>query len=58
MTWLGMLAIIAGSYLALKVAGFMLKLVLWAVIVVAGYWWLAPSFGWPPLAEVVQILWG
>jgi len=56
MSWLGLVAVIIGLYLAFKVAGFVLKLALWVLIVVAAYWWLAPFFGWPPLAEVVHVL--
>lgn len=56
MSWLGLVAIIIGLYLAFKVAGVMLKLALWLLIVVAGYWLLAPLFDWPPLAEVIQVL--
>lgn len=56
MSWLGLLAVVIGLYLAFKVAGFVLKLALWVLIVVAGYWFLAPFFGWPPLAEVVHVL--
>lgn len=56
MSWLGMVAVILGLYLVFKVAGFVLKLVLWLLIVVAAYWWLAPMFGWPELAEVVHVL--
>lgn len=56
MSWLGLVAVIIGLYLAFKVAGFVLKLALWVLIVVAGYWFLAPLFGWPPLAEVVHVL--
>lgn len=56
MSWLGMVAVILGLYLVFKVAGFVLKLVLWLLIVVAAYWWLAPMLGWPELAEVVHVL--
>lgn len=53
MSWLGLVAIALGLYLAFKVAGMLVKLVLWVVIVAVGYWWLAPWFGWPPLVDLV-----
>ncbi|WP_165942237.1 DUF4175 domain-containing protein [Luteimonas arsenica] len=56
MSWLGLVAVIIGLYLAFKVAGMVLKLALWVLIVVAAYWWLAPLFGWPSLEEVVYVL--
>ncbi|WP_168199009.1 hypothetical protein [Luteimonas granuli] len=56
MSWLGLVAIIIGLYLAFKVAGMVLKLALWLLIVVAAYWWLAPLFGWPALEEVIHVL--
>ena len=56
MSWLGLVAIIIGLYLAFKVAGLVLKLALWVLIVAAAYWWLAPLFGWPPLEEVIHVL--
>ena len=56
MSWLGLVAIVIGLYLAFKVAGVVLKLALWVLIVVAAYWWLAPLLDWPPLGEVVHVL--
>ncbi|MGV8931422.1 MAG: hypothetical protein ACOH1R_04840 [Luteimonas sp.] len=56
MSWLGIIVIIIGLYLAFKVVSVALKVVLWMLVVVAGYWFLAPFFGWPPLAEVIHVL--
>lgn len=56
MTWLGLVAVIIGLYLAFKVAGMVLRLALWLLIVVAAYWWLAPLFGWPTIEEIVYVL--
>lgn len=56
MSWLGLVAIIIGLYLAFKVVSLVLKVALWGLVIVAGYWVLAPFFGWPPLAEVVHVL--
>jgi len=43
MTLVGILVVVLCLWLALKVAGFFLKLVLW-VAVLAGLWWLASPF--------------
>lgn len=42
MSWLALVAIVVGIYLAIKVAGFALKLVLWVVVLAGAYWLLAP----------------
>jgi len=47
MSWLGMLLIVLGIYLALKVAGFALKLVMWVLVIAGVYWLLAPYLGLP-----------
>jgi hypothetical protein len=44
---IGIALVIIGLYLALKVAGFVLKLVFWAVVLFGLYWLLAPFLGWP-----------
>ncbi|MGH8033271.1 MAG: hypothetical protein ACREO8_13175 [Luteimonas sp.] len=56
MNWLGFVVIVICLYLAFKVAGVVLRLALWMLIVVAGYWFLAPLLGWPPLAEIIHVL--
>lgn len=47
MNWLGMLLIVLGIYLALKVAGFALKLAMWVLVIAGVYWLLAPYVGLP-----------
>ncbi|WP_337245375.1 hypothetical protein [Luteimonas sp. gir] len=56
MSWLGFVLVIVGIWLAFKVAGVVLRLLVTVLILVAAYWWLAPYFGWPPLAEVWHVL--
>lgn len=56
MSWLGIVAVIIGLYLAFKVVSMVLKVALWVMVVVAGYWFLAPLLGWPPLSEVIHVL--
>ena len=47
MSWLGIVLIVVGLYLALKVAGFVLKLAMWALVLLGVYWLLAPMMGLP-----------
>ena len=56
MSWLALVAVIIGLYLAFKVVGVLLKIALWLLVVVAAYWFVGPWFGWPPLTDVVQVL--
>jgi len=49
MSWLGIVLIVLGLYLALKVAGFALKLAMWALVLFGLYWLLAPLLGLPAL---------
>jgi hypothetical protein len=48
-SWLGIVLAVVALYLALKVAGFMLKLALWALLLFGLYWFAAPHLGLPPL---------
>ena len=47
MSWVGIALVVIGLYLALKVAGFAMKLAMWALVLVGAYWVLAPRMGWP-----------
>ena len=49
MSWIGILLVIVGLWLALKVAGFALKLLMWALVLFGLYWLLAPMLGLPPV---------
>lgn len=41
--------VVVGLYLALKVAGFAMKLLMWALVLFGAYWFLAPYLGLPAL---------
>jgi|GEM_PF-660761 len=56
MSWLGFVLVILGIWLAFKVAGVVLRLIVTVLIVIAAYWWLAPYFGWPTLGELFHVL--
>ena len=46
MSWLGILVVVVAGYLALKVAGGLLKLLLGVLVLVGLYMVLAPLTGW------------
>ena len=45
MHWLGIAMMLVGLYLALKVAGTMLKLLMWALVLVGAYLFAVPLLG-------------
>ena len=47
MSWIGLAIVLLALYLAFKVAGVLLKLLLWAVVLAGAYWLLAPLLGLP-----------
>ena len=47
MSWVGIVMVVVGIYLALKVAGFAMKLVMWALVLCGLYWFLSPHLGLP-----------
>lgn len=47
MDWLVILLVIVGLYLAFKVAGFVLKLAMWALVLLGLYWLIGPHLGLP-----------
>jgi hypothetical protein len=47
MSWLGIVLVIVGLYLAFKVAGFVLKLLMWGLVALGIFWLLGPHFSWP-----------
>ena len=47
MSWVEIVLVVVGLYLALKVAGFAMKLLMWALVLFGAYWFLAPYLGWP-----------
>lgn len=47
-SWLGIVVVLVALYLAIKVAGAVLKLVMWGLVLLGLYWFLAPYMGLPP----------
>jgi hypothetical protein len=49
MSWVGIVLVVAGLYLAFKVAGLAMKLAMWALVLLGLYWFFAHLLGWPVL---------
>ena len=49
MSWIAIVLIVIGVWIAIKAAGALLKLVFWGVALAGVYWLLAPYLGaaWP-----------
>lgn len=50
------LLVLVGLYLAFKLVGVVFKLLMWLLVLVGAYWFLAPHLGWPSLSDVVYVL--
>jgi hypothetical protein len=48
MSWLAIVIMIIGIYLAIKVVGFVFKLALIVLVIAALYWLVSPYLGAPP----------
>ena len=49
MSWFGIVIVIIGIWLALKVVGVFFKLAMLALVLFGLYWFLAPYLGLPPI---------
>ena len=47
MSWIAIVLIVIGVWIAIKVAGALLKLLFWGVALAGVYWLLAPYLGLP-----------
>lgn len=47
MSWIAIIVILVGLWLAFKAVGMLVRLVIWAVIIAAVYWLVAPHLGLP-----------
>jgi hypothetical protein len=56
MSWLGLVLLVLGAWLAFKVIGALLKLLMLVVALVGAYWFLAPQLGWPTVSELFYVL--
>ncbi|MDH5832486.1 hypothetical protein [Luteimonas kalidii] len=56
MSWMGLVLLVLGAYLAYKLVGALLKIVFFVLALVGAYWFLAPHLGWPTVSELVYVL--
>lgn len=56
MSWLGLVLLVLGAYLAFKLIGAVLKLLMIVIALVGAYWFLAPHLGWPTVSELFYVL--
>ena len=56
MSWLGLVVLLVGAYLAYKLVGALLKLLMFVLALVGAYWFLAPHMGWPSVSDLVYVL--
>jgi hypothetical protein len=56
MTWLGLVLLVLGAWLAYKLAGTLLKIVMFALALVGAYWFAAPQLGWPTVSDLFYVL--
>jgi len=49
MSWIAIVAIVLGIWLAIKVVGAAFKLAVWLAVLGIAYWFLAPYLGFPQL---------
>ncbi|QDH70251.1 DUF4175 domain-containing protein [Marilutibacter alkalisoli] len=57
MSWLGIVLIVLGIWLAFKVTGCLLKVLVWGLVLLCAYWLLAPLLGlpWPPWSAAAPL---
>ena len=56
MSWLGLVLLVVGAWLAFKLVGALLKLLMFVLALVGAYWFLAPHLGWPSVSELFYVL--
>ena len=56
MSWLGLVVLLVGAYLAYKLVGALLKLLMFVLALVGAYWFLAPQMGWPSVSDLFYVL--
>ncbi|MGY0632852.1 hypothetical protein [Luteimonas sp. A478] len=55
LNWIGLVLVVLGVYLAFKLIGAALRLLMWLVVLVGAYWFTAPLLGWPTLSDLVYV---
>lgn len=47
MSWIALVVLVIAAWLAFKAVGLVVRLLLWAVVLLAAWWLLAPLLGLP-----------
>ena len=56
MSWIGLVLLVLGAYLAYKLVGALLKIAMFTLALIGAYWFAAPHMGWPTVSELVYVL--
>jgi hypothetical protein len=56
MSWFGLVLLVIGAYLAFKLVGALLKILMFVLALVGAYWFLAPLMDWPTVSELFYVL--
>ena len=56
MSWIGLVLLLVGAYLAYKLVGALLKITMFVLALVGLYWMAAPHIGWPTVSDLVYVL--
>lgn len=55
LNWIALVLVALGLYLAFKLIGAALRLLMWVVVLVGAYWFVAPTLGWPTVSDLVYV---
>ncbi|MCW5581080.1 MAG: hypothetical protein KIS72_07060 [Luteimonas sp.] len=55
MSWVGLLLIALGAYLAYRLVGALLKILMFLLVLVGAYWFAAPWLGLPSVSDLVYV---
>ena len=47
MSWIGLVLAVVAAYFAIKVVKFIIKMLLWALVLAGAYWYFGPMLGSP-----------
>lgn len=56
MSWLGLALLLVGAYLAYRLVGVLLRMLMFVLALVGAYWFLAPHLGWPSVSDLFYVL--
>ncbi len=56
MSWLGLVLLLVAAYLAYRLVGVLLRVLMFGLAMVGAYWFMAPHMGWPSVSDLVYVL--